>query len=776
MFLKHTKSLRNSILVGTALSALFICMPASAQATEKQNFDIKPQSLSSALMDFGMQGDIEVFFVEADLKGKTTNGFEGTFSASQAATRLLADAGIAYRIDANGTLLVGKAYVRKSVAAEKTVADKVGTKDAKPARFQLAQVVQEETGDIIEAKDQVVETPQQPEKPDEIIVTGTNIRGVGPVGSQVFTYDREEIDIQGYSTIPEFIQSLPQNFNGGVSESTTGLSFEYGAGDNTSQGTGINLRGLGNVSTLVLLNGQRLAPSGLTGGFVDISMIPLAALDRVEVLVDGASAVYGSDAIGGVVNFILNQDYDGAETRVRYGLATQGGLEEITVGQTFGKVWDKAHGLISVEFNHRNPLSVKDRDFSQDANEFVDLLPEQERRNIFLTGGVELTENLDVSTTAYYSLRNSQQTRINTPTVPPKFYKSKNQHYGGAVEATWDLDPLMGNKWQMEMVGSFSHSDGFTRLQDLDQVDSDGFIFNRVTENLSAGVKLNGSLFNIPGGDVKLAVGGNIRHDSFGDGDVSEPGILVLGVNEQSRDIYAFFGEVYLPVVGEDNRIPGVERLAFSVSGRYEEYSDFGSSIDPKIGLLWSPIEGFNLRGTYGTSFRAPLLSELDEAGNAAVLYPSELNSNSPTGTSSVLVALGNNADLQPEAATLWTAGFDYQPDALPGFTLDATYFNIDYDNRISSFPVTGVLNDPSAAPFTNLNGPDSEFLALIENYRLINLAGIDLVDADATADIRLQNIGRNKITGVDFSALYSLDTATLGSWNFSLNGSYVFD
>src|SRR3546814_12862300 len=100
-------------------------------------------------------------------------------------------------------------------------------------------------------------------------------------------------------------------------------------------GQGVNLRGLGALSTLVLVNGRRVAAAGQYGDFVDISSIPTNAISHIEILLDGASAVYGSDAVGGVVNIILKRRDTGAHTSVRVGTTSNGGGESLEVGQTW---------------------------------------------------------------------------------------------------------------------------------------------------------------------------------------------------------------------------------------------------------------------------------------------------------------------------------------------------------------------------------------------------------------------------------------------------------
>jgi iron complex outermembrane recepter protein len=152
-------------------------------------------------------------------------------------------------------------------------------------------------------------------------VTGSNIRRVDtetPSPVQIIT--REEIDRSGLSTIADVIRVLPVNNNGTIAESFTN-GFAAGS-------SGVSMRGLGVGSTLVLLNGRRLAPYGLADDgqrtFVDLNQIPFDAVERVEILKDGASAIYGSDAIAGVINIILKQEYTGASANAEIGSSHKG--------------------------------------------------------------------------------------------------------------------------------------------------------------------------------------------------------------------------------------------------------------------------------------------------------------------------------------------------------------------------------------------------------------------------------------------------------------------
>src|SRR6185437_8064935 len=137
--------------------------------------------------------------------------------------------------------------------------------------------------------------------------------------------------------------------------------------NNYNYGSGINLRGLGVAATLVLVNGHRQPLSGLNGDFVDVSNIPMAAVDRIELLPDGASAAYGSDAIAGVVNIIMKDHFDGAETQVRYGGAP-GGRDDVTASQLLGTHWSSGNMMLVYQYQDTTELSAKARGYAANAD------------------------------------------------------------------------------------------------------------------------------------------------------------------------------------------------------------------------------------------------------------------------------------------------------------------------------------------------------------------------------------------------------------------------
>src|ERR1044072_6149402 len=171
-------------------------------------------------------------------------------------------------------------------------------------------------------------------EPEEVVVTGSRIaRGSDfESPSPVLTVDRDSIERSGYNNLQQLMEKLPANGAGAFS--TRGNNQDSTA----NRAASISLRGLGADATLVLVNGRRVAISSfaenVTTNFVDINSIPVAAIECVEVLKDGSSAVYGSDAVAGVVNIILRKDYEGIETAFSYGSAD--GYDETNVSAIWG--------------------------------------------------------------------------------------------------------------------------------------------------------------------------------------------------------------------------------------------------------------------------------------------------------------------------------------------------------------------------------------------------------------------------------------------------------
>jgi iron complex outermembrane receptor protein len=209
---------------------------------------------------------------------------------------------------------------------------------------------------------QAQSTGPDPSQPiQRVEITGTNIRRAqAETSNPVQTVSRADIEKSGKTTVAELLQTLAVDNQGSV-PTTFGSGFAAGA-------SGISLRGLGAASTLVLLNGRRIAPYGLADDgqkvFADLNIIPTEAVERVEVLKGGASAIYGSDAIAGVVNVILRRDYKGTAIRASGGMSQEkdGSDTRLAITHGFGDLEsDKYNALFSLEFGKKNEVWNRDR-------------------------------------------------------------------------------------------------------------------------------------------------------------------------------------------------------------------------------------------------------------------------------------------------------------------------------------------------------------------------------------------------------------------------------
>ena len=185
---------------------------------------------------------------------------------------------------------------------------------------------------------------------ERIQVTGSRIKRTDmETASPITVFDSEAIESSGFTTMEKFVHNIP-SMNGGYN------------GSNTNNGSGgyasANLRGLGSDRTLILLNGRRYA-SG------DLNSIPMAYIERVEVLRDGASTIYGSDAIAGVINFITKKDFEGAEFSAQYDLTGEGDGETTKLSGVIGASSGKGNVVLALEYQNRNPIWQGDRDFSR---------------------------------------------------------------------------------------------------------------------------------------------------------------------------------------------------------------------------------------------------------------------------------------------------------------------------------------------------------------------------------------------------------------------------
>jgi iron complex outermembrane recepter protein len=592
---------------------------------------------------------------------------------------------------------------------------------------------------------------------EEIVVTGTYIRGVAPA-SPVITITSAEIENSGASTAGEVLRELPESFAGGQ-QSTIGVNGQgpYQNLANFNYSDSANLRGFGSDSTLVLINGQRVPVTGLQNS-VDISAIPLPAIDRVEVVTDGASALYGSDAVGGVVNFILKKDYSGAESRAEFGIPTDGGGFSQRYGQLFGTTWEGGSALISYQYRDQQGLYGSQRNWYT-GPEPMSLYPSIHQDSAFLDASQQVNSNLSIFAQGLYN-RTTSFGVASHPSGGTDYLPTVGYTYNATVGANL----ILPHDWKVDITGTT----GADRFDHHDSSPLFDFSIDIVpTNRLSMGEVLGeGPVISLPSGNVRAAVGGGYRSEGL----VSEEFDPVTA----SRHIEYGFGEVTLPLIGAQTARTGAQELVLTLAGRYEDYSDVGTHFSPLIGLSYEPLQALRLRGTWNRSFLAPSLYE-KYSPYYALLYPVE----APTGGSTVvIIPAGGNSALQPETANSFTLGADYQPPEIRTLRMSATYFNIRYSDRITqpfTDPTTALI-DPAYASLVTPNPSGALQQSIISGASPFeNATGAPYNPAlvSAIIDDRYLNVSEQWARGVDIRLKFSLDS-DLGQFTPFFNGSYL--
>ncbi len=763
-----------------AVSALLAahCGLAFADLESVRTFDIPPQPLASALLQFSNQADVQVVGSSNSLTDLATPGINGRYTGSEALRRLIGGNPVNFeavtsrsvRILPQGDERANKADAQfdRQTSSEKFQRTSVET-SANAASSATSPTVRLAQGAASPESEQGSAEANNPTiRLEEVIVTGSHIRGAQNLSSPVIRFDREDIERSGYATTQQLIQKLPQNLNN-ISDMTFGGI--NGGADLTYNGSGVNLRGLGSDASLVLLNGRRMAPIG-QGSFVDVSLIPLSAIERVEVLTDGASAIYGSDAVGGVVNMVLRRDFDGAETRLRYGSVTEGSYDELQAGQALGHTWDSGQALVSYEYHRQTALDATDRDFYKSVGNYnaLKLIPEQTRQGALAVLSQQLSERVELSTELFFGQREAShgyQLYSSWEDVDTKV----SQH-GGSLGLNVDL----GRNWQGRMSGQFDASESeslfFSGTGDLNTM------HHNESRLWSVDLAADGPIGRAPGGDIRLALGGHFRDERFDEEHSFGAPALI------NREVSAAYAEVIVPWVSAANSRAGLQQLQLTLAGRYENYSDFGGTFNPKVGLAWSPVRDLNVRGTWGTSFKAPLLRQLN-AGNAwgFVYTGSFTDASGPVPT---LLLNGYGLELGPEESTNWTMGFDFTPAAFERLELSATYFRIDYEDRVrtpfpSNYDTYGVLNDPKYATVVNRSPDPAEVAALLARLNPYcftpdwDSCTPEPADIRAIVDERYRNLAGVRMSGLDFSIHQAWDSS-LGQWRVGLSGTRLLE
>jgi iron complex outermembrane recepter protein len=718
--------MRTTALVGMLCAGLWSA-DALAQA-QTFAFDIPSETLRAGLQDVARISGQQIIFSDSVASGKIAPALHGSFTADEALNRLLEGTDLVAVHASSGGIMV------------------------KPKNAQAAsnEGAAETTGSI-----------------ETVVVTGTLIPGVSPA-SPVITLDRATIDRSGYQTTGDVVRNLPQSFAGGQNFTVVGAGGSQNVAS-ASAASSANLRGLGSESTLTLVDGHRLAYDGLIDS-VDISQIPLGAVDRVEVVTDGASATYGADAVAGVVNFIMRHDFDGLQVGSTIGGATDGGGFEQIYNGLAGKDWTGGNVVVSYEHAQQDEVNSIDRPFVSPVISGTSLIPATDRDSFFGRAQQSLSNDVTLFAEGLYTKR-SADSELNDSSVVPGLVAKQNasvEQYGFVGGVDVDLP----DSWMLNAAGTLARDTSNTPEQEF----LGGHLLATVSGAYGNRMDLfslnaSGPLATIGAGDIDLALGAEYRDERF----TSNAQGALPGVSA-SRRVFSAFGELQVPLVLPSDARAGLESLNLDVAGRFENYSDFGSTANPKVGLVYKPVDDLKLRGTWSTSFRAPsLLQEFDPDQANLQFVP---NATPPGGVAVILSSFGGSPNLGPEKSTSTSVGADYSPHWLPNLTTSVSYFNIDYRDRIE-IPIVNTevaLTDPTFAQFVTRNPSAAMLNAAIAQAAIFNnLTGAPFNPATVAAyvDNRYQNFAQQNANGVDLLADYRWDSSW-GAFDVSLNSAFM--
>ncbi|MEJ0034951.1 MAG: TonB-dependent receptor [Gammaproteobacteria bacterium] len=758
-----------------------LSMSAHAIA-DTQRIDIPAGSLLTALETLAKQTNVDLVYQDAQIEGLRTSGVAGELSAQDAVVKLLQGTPLEVRKDkASGAILItippASAPATSSLSTKPSARNGEGQGEEKKSFWSWLRLAQSSTPSTsqTDARDVsasngkgegAVEGAAQSQKTlavDEVFVTGTRIRG-GTSTSPLITIGAEKIREEGFTDLGEVIRSVPQNFSGGQNPGVLGGSDDI-ANQNITGGSSLNLRGLGPDASLTLLNGRRMSYGGYVQA-VDISAIPVEAVERIEIVADGASAIYGSDAVGGVGNVILKRDFDGATVGARYGTASEGGLTTREYTAVAGTTWASGGLIATYKDSSTDPVYSHQRDYTDTLFEPNTIYPGSDLRSGLLSAHQRLGDTVELRLDALRTKRTSLQ-----------YNAWSTGYYDYTQETTTSLvspsiEISLPKDWSLSVSGSWGKDEslfGYATVITATGESSDYNLTCYCNESRAYEVSAEGPLFALGGGDARLAIGAGYRKNSYLSrnqvrGTVGDEG------DESSRFGYA---ELSLPLIGAGSVTAGAQRLVLTTAVRSEDYSSFGAVTTPKLGLIYDPGTDVTLKASWGKSFKAPTLLQKYQS-RYAFLDPAPYYGGvgyAPDATA--LMVTGGNPDLNAERARTWSASLAFHPAALPNLEAELTGFDIDYTARVV-YPIgnsSQALSNPINAPFIDYSPSAEQLAQLIATYQFYNSTGADFDPRKVVALISdpYTNATGQKVKGADLSGSYWFD---LGDSRLTIRGS----
>lgn len=547
------------------------------------------------------------------------------------------------------------------------------------------------------------------------------------------------------------------------------------SGDTANLTDVLALRGLSPDHVLVLVNGKRRhttaniyldgsAQQGSTG--VDIDMLPISLIDHVEILRDGASAQYGSDAIAGVINIILRSDTDGGELENTSGLTYEGdGFRQHDSARAALSLADRGHLDLSAEFAHQSHTVRSGIDLlSGQYDNPIQGDPSSTRVALGLSSKYAVTDDVDVYGFATYAHRDgaSYQNHRGPTTLPavypdgftPQETLGENDYSitGGAkgrnlYGASWDLSATYGsdhddlgmkdsaNAALFADTGSTPTRFHLATLQNRESTVnldlSRLFAVGSLAAPLSAalGFEHRKERYSVAAGDAA---------SSYASGSAALPGLSPLSASDNSRNVSGAYLDLVAPLVSD---------LQVDLAGRFEHYSDVGNTLDGKVSARYDITPQFAVRAGVSTGFRAPSLAE-EHFTNVNV---TPLSANGLLAANSAAARAIGAAPLRAERSTDLTMGVVLRP--IHDLTIAMDAYRIDIRNRIVA---GGTYSGQAAIDALSLAG-----------FQL----PVDINPAYVTTNY-FTNEARTWTTGLDLTGAYQADLGRWGRtvWDLGLN------
>ena len=752
-----------------------------ASVTSRQRFDIPSQALGDALLVLARQGSVRVLFSYDAVHRYRGRALRGWFSPEEAATRLVDGTPLRVAMTRERTLVIG---LRGAQAARALATAATG-----PAAPGVAQE-QEQTRD------------------EDIIVTGTrdNNRTVAQSLAPVDVLGKAEMQQNGKQSVRDLVAALVPSIN--VSNSGAGASFAVKT---------LSLRGLASDQVLVLVDGKRrhntatLFINGTTQNGqspADLDLIPSNAIDHIEVLRDGASAQYGSDALAGVINIILKKDGSGGASILggaNYDQGGQTGRFQIDKGVKFE---NGGHLHLSVDGYAQNRTirgglntsvlyptiagAPDPREATADRAVNKPGQPHVKGINTAYDAAVPIGPDVELYTFGTWSDRRADSwltyrnpnAQGNILAVYPDGYVPKLKIHDQDVQLTGGARGELGGGVHFDLSTGWSknrvdYRETSALNASMGPASPTAFYIGFVrstqwTSNLDLSKKFDIGLFK----PVLVAAGLEYREDkytigagelaSYVDGGYRSPtGSYLANVARQagSQGVTGFppsaagtfdrnNWSAYLNIEGKPT-----EWLDFGIAGRHERYSDFGSTDTGKVSLRIAPTSQFAFRGTISTGFRAPTLQQQHYASSSTigVLLPGATTTvlapvRALPVSDPVAIAWGAQP-LKPEKSTNYSVGMVWTPVSNFNFTVDA--YEIDIRDRIM---LSGTLTG-AATSATTYNGLGT----------LLQKAGLNPVQSG----FFFSNAASTRTRGLDMVATYHTQMGDLGKATITLSANF---